>query len=169
MSVMLSAMTVSGNGRRGKKSSAPRKESRQFTLAGQPRKNSTASSNPTPGNSPAGRKYKGPSEFRRSASILSKTGTAQPNLLDGYRRFNAELTNRLSKLGVRLPGDTFASGTGAMSQEIMTDRTQGNNFGISWTEQVRNYQAGHEAHNTSLLSLTSSTSSSPKCPRVVAF
>ena len=126
---MLSTMTMSKNRRRGKKGSAPKKESRQITLAGQPRKNSTAS------------------ESRRSTSIRSKAGTAKPNLLAGYRRFNAELSTRLSKLGIQLPGDTFATGNGAISQGILTTKPQGTNFGISWPEQVRNYEVGHEAYN----------------------
>ena len=55
---MISAMAMSKNRRRGRKSSAPKKESRKITLVGQPR-----------------RKYEGPSESRRSTSIHSKAGT----------------------------------------------------------------------------------------------
>ena len=90
---MLSAMTMQQKRRGGKKSSAPKKELRQVPLAGQPRKGPTASSHPTSINSSASGQYERPSEFRRPASIRSKNGTAKPNLLAGYRRFNDVLTN----------------------------------------------------------------------------
>ena len=159
--VILSAMTMRQKRRGGKKSSASKKELRQVTLAGQPRKGSTTSSHPTPINSSASRKYERPSEFCRSASIFSKSGTATPNFLAGYRRSNDELTNKLSTLGTQLLGDDFASGNGALSQEIMTNSSKRHNFERGWTTKVRNDHAGHEAHNTSPLLLTSFTPSRP--------
>ena len=154
-------MTMRRKRRGGKKSSASKKELRQVTLAGQPRKGSTTSSHPTPINSSASRKYERPSEFCRSASIFSKSGTATPNFLAGYRRSNDELTNKLSTLGTQLPGDDFASGNGALSQEIMTNSSKRHNFERGWKTKVRNDHAGHEAHNTSPLLLTSFTPSRP--------
>merc|ERR1711867_104116 len=156
----LSNMTMSNASRQGKKNSAPKKKSRQIKSAWQPRQNPTASSSKS-GNSPAGGNYERPFESRRSPSISSKAGTAKPNLLAGYRRFNAELSTRLSKLGLQSPGDTFATGAGAISQGILTTQPQGTNFVISWPEQVMNYEVGHEVQGNSLLSLTSSASSRP--------
>ena len=152
--IMISGMTMSNARRRGKRNSAPKRKSRQIKSAWQPRQNPTASSSKS-GNSPAGGNYERPFESR------PKAGTAKPNLLAGYRRFNAELSTRLSKLGIQSPGDTFATGAGAISQGILTTQPQGTNFGISWPEQVMNYEVGHEAHGNSLLSLTSSASSRP--------
>merc|ERR1711895_54323 len=158
--IMISGMTMSNARRRGKRNSAPKRKSRQIKSAWQPRQNPTASSNKS-GNSPAGGNYERPFESRRSPSIRSKAGTAKPNLLAGYRKFNAELSTRLSKLGIQSPGATFATGAGAISQGILTTQPQGTNFGISWPEQVMNCEVGHEIQGNSLLSLTSSASSRP--------
>merc|ERR1712215_211561 len=158
--IMISGMTMSNARRRGKKNSAPTRKSRQIKSAWQPRQNPTASSSKS-GNSPAGGNYERPFESRHSPSIRSEAGTAKPNLLAGYRRFNAELSTRLSKLGIQSPGATFATGAGAISQGILTTQPQGTNFGISWPEQVMKFEVGHEAHGNSLLSLTSSASSRP--------
>ena len=157
---MISGMTMSNARRRGKRNSAPKRKSRQIKSAWQPRQNPTASSNKS-GNSPAGGNYERPFESRRSPSICSQAGTARPNLLAGYRRFNANLSTRLSKLGIRSPGGTFANGAGAISQGFLTTQPQGNKFGISWPDQVMMYKVDHEAHGTSLLSLTSSASNRP--------
>ena len=67
----------------------------------------------------------------------------------------------MSKLGIQSPGATFATGAEAISQGILTTRPQGTDFGISWPEQVMNYEVGHEVLGNSLLSLTSSASSRP--------
>ena len=157
---MISGMTMSNARRRGKRNSAPRRKSRQVKSAWQPRQNPTASSSKS-GNSPAGGNYERPFESRHSPSICSEAGTSKPNLLAGYRRFNAELSTRLSKLGIQSPGATFATGAEAISQGILTTRPQGTDFGISWPEQVMTYEVGHEVLGNSLLSLTSSASSRP--------
>ena len=134
---------------------------RQVPSAGKPRKDSTASSHPTSTRSSASGQYERPSEVRRPASIRSKNGTAKPNLLAGYWRFNDELTNKLSKLGIQLPGDAFASGNGAVSQGIKNDTSKTYKYGRGWKTKVKNDQAGHEANNTSPLLMTSSSPSRP--------